>query len=295
MYYKVLPEITEKQYKIMDMIWQFRFMNRHQIQKMFGYKSPRRLNDWLRDLVEKAYLGRIYSHKLLENTKPSIYYLMNNGIILHRYRQFDYDEAEAKDMKKFYEDKKASQTFINHCVNVCTLYQQFMDLDGGDWKYEVWAKNELWASDLSSRGTVDENRERDYIPDLQVQKHKEKDNGDYLFHTYNVELFDYYIPKYALEGKVRKYIQLITSEDNGHFHHADFDHLTVLLILPTQRKATRLKNYIEDQLIYEHNLKYVIFKLTTFEKVMEKGIGAEDIWKTVNDDDEEEEYENNEN
>ena len=164
--YKVLPETTEKQKEIMDMMWKFRFINRHQIQKVFGYKSPRRLNDWLRDLVEKGYLGRIYSRKLLENTKPSIYYLMNNGIILHRYRQFDYDQAEAKDMKKFYDDKKASDIFINHNIAVCTLYQQFEGLTNKTWEYQCLTKNDLWTMDKVNHT----HNEDEYYPDLFIEK-----------------------------------------------------------------------------------------------------------------------------
>ena len=85
MNYRELPDITERQKEIVDLVYQYRFINSKQLQRLFNHKDARRINTWLRDLVEKKYLGRIYSKKLLENTKPAIYYLMNNGIIWARY------------------------------------------------------------------------------------------------------------------------------------------------------------------------------------------------------------------
>lgn len=280
--FKDLPEISKKQSEIIDMVWQFRFINRHQMQKFFKYKSPRRLNEWLGDLVDKGYLGRIYSRKLLENTKPSIYYLMNNAILHCRWNKSNNDPIESKDVKKFYEDKHASQTFISHSINVCTLYQQIKNLTNNTWEYDCWTKNELWTTEITSHPR---NTQITYLPDLCMERTKKTDD-EYIYETFVIELFDYYMPKYALEGKVKRYIELLTSKDSGYFFHDEDEQLTIMLILPTQRKATRLKKYIEDQLIYERNLDYVTFKLTSFDKVLKYGIDAKNIWKTVNEDEE---------
>ena len=287
MHFKVLPEITEKQKEIMDMMWQFRFMNRHQIQKMFNYKDPRRLNEWLRDLVNKGYLGRIYSHKLLENTKPSVYYLMNNGIILHRYRQFDYDEAEAKDMKKYYEDKKASEVFIQHNIAVCHIYQQFMDLNDKTWEYEGWAKNEMWASQLKSKPMDDEYSERSYLPDLQITKSKKPEYD--TWYQINVELYDPQIPWYAIEGKVRKYFEMYTSENITAFQKDPVMPMTIMLIFSNNMKLHHTRRFIEEQLYEYDDTEDLTFKLTTYEKVIEHGVGDEKIWKTVGQNEEDEE------
>lgn len=129
MNFRELPEITERQKEIMDLVYRFRFINRAQLQRYFNHKDARRINTWLRDLVAKGYLGRIYSKKLLENTKPAIYYLSNNGIIHIRYRMgADYgakdEKLEVRQIKKFYEDKNASQSFINHSVALFELFLQ---------------------------------------------------------------------------------------------------------------------------------------------------------------------------
>ena len=105
--YKVLPDTTTKQNEIIDMVWKFRFINRHQVQKFFKYKDPRRLNEWFRDLVSKGYLGRKYSNKLLENTKPAIYHTGINGIRFLK-TQNDYSMDV---IQKLYRDGKREEPF----------------------------------------------------------------------------------------------------------------------------------------------------------------------------------------
>ena len=49
MNYKKLPDISDKQEKIIDYVYQFRFINRHQLQQLFGYKDPKSVNVLLKD------------------------------------------------------------------------------------------------------------------------------------------------------------------------------------------------------------------------------------------------------
>lgn len=71
---------TPKQETIINYIYQFRFLNRIQIQTLMHHKDYKRINAWLKELTEENFLGRIYSKRLLENTKPAIYYLSGKGI-----------------------------------------------------------------------------------------------------------------------------------------------------------------------------------------------------------------------
>ncbi len=285
MNFKKLPEITKKQEEIIGLVWKFRFINRHQLQKHFKYKSPRRLNEWLKDLVEKGYLGRIYSHKLLENTKPAIYFLMNNAIIYCKHHMFrEEDVVEGRDVKKYYEDKHALPIFINHCISICTIYQQFMDLNSKEWDYYGSTRNEMWVDRLHNHRAVDYEGERIYLPDLHVSKSTniEYQDGDhYEMANYVVELFDSYIPQYALEGKARLYIELCTKNRNYYFSLDDSETLTIMLIFTNAKKMGKLKKYIEEKLYWEFKLHDLTFKLAMLNKVMEKGIQDENIWKII--------------
>ena len=148
--YKTLLNITKRQEQIVDLVFKFRFINRHQIQKILNHKDPKRINVWLKDLVEKGYLGRIYSHKLLENTKPAIYYLNNNGILFIKNTKGgeygNHEELEQKYIKKFYQDKNASEIFINHSIFVCQIYIQLKELEKTkkNTEYCILTKTEMW-------------------------------------------------------------------------------------------------------------------------------------------------------
>ena len=58
-----IPYITKKQQEIPLLTYRFRFINSLQIQKFMGHKGKRRTNSWLKDLIEKEYLERIYDPK----------------------------------------------------------------------------------------------------------------------------------------------------------------------------------------------------------------------------------------
>lgn len=283
--YKDIPRITLKQQEIIELIYKFRFSNRHQIQKIMGHKDYRRINAWLKDLVEKKYLGRIYSHKLLENTKPAIYYLDTHGILWckinmgYAYRDND-GEIPAKDMKKFYDDKHASETFRNHCIVLCDIYIQFKDREKEvKCEYEFLTKTELVTL---NKGGDDYEERKAYIPDVYIDKLVQT-KKDVDTSTSCLELFDPHVPKYALQYKVRQYIQLHDEEDWKYLSGLDGQFPTILLILPNQAKLNRLKNYIQELLDESYHVEDLVFKLTTYQKVMEQGVGS-DIWKTVTED-----------
>ena len=44
-----LPKLTPKQQNILVLLYQYRFLNRIQIQTLMGHKDYRRINAWLAD------------------------------------------------------------------------------------------------------------------------------------------------------------------------------------------------------------------------------------------------------
>ena len=279
--YKDLPDITQKQIEIIELVYKFRFMNRHQIQKIMGHKDYRRINAWLKDLVDKKYLGRIYSHKLLENTKPAIYYLDNHAILWCRYNMgYKYrqdDELGTREVKKFYDDKNASETFRNHCLTLCDVYLQYKQREKDiKCEYQYLTKTELWTY---SKTDKDFDEMKQYIPDVFIEKITES-KKDVTSTTFCLELFDSHVPRYALEYKVRQYIKLHDEEDWKRYGGLDEAFPQILFILPNQAKLNKLKNYIQELLSEAYDVEDITFMLTTYKKVMEQGI-SKDIWNTV--------------
>lgn len=279
-YKSSLPHITDKQMEILGLVFKFRFMNRYQIQSLLGHKDPRRVNGQLKDLVEKSYLGRIYSHKLLENTKPAKYFLANNGITWARWNKGgNGNELETKQVKKFYSDKRASEIFINHCIIICELYVQLKDCEKKlPWTYDFSTKTELWIQHQMDEDFKDI---KDYLPDVHITKlPKAKDNE--TFQTFFLELFDAHAPSYFLRYKVNQYISLRGKEDLWDIYSGSkLEYPTVLFILPDSQKLSRLAKYIREQLDKSGDEEDLVFQLTTIQKVNKEGIGNSDIWKSI--------------
>ncbi len=285
MYYKNLPEVTKKQEEIINFIFKFRFANRIQVQKELNHKDARRINAWLKDLVDKKYLGRIYSHKLLENTKPAIYYLENNGIIyVKREKGFQYkspnDELETKQVKKFYDDKKASKTFIEHCICVCNVYLEIKKIEKNrkNISYDFLTKTEIWI-----QKQMEENfwERKVYIPDLYieaVQQTKIKIQIDPFF----LEVFDPQVPRYAIRYKIKKYIQFIEEEIWKNDSLIEDDTPYFLLVISDQRKLRSIKKFIEKELAYSPR-ENIFFALTTIDKAITIST-VKNPWEEINND-----------
>ena len=289
MNFRELPPITRRQEEIVTLIYRFRFINRKQLQRYFKHKDARRINTWLRDLVAKNYLGRIYSYKLLENTKPAIYYLMNNGIIWIRYYIGEYTtndgQLEMKYLKKFYQDRKASEIFVNHCVAVFELYLQLKETDVEDKiEFETQTKTERWI-DKQMDKYEDFDEVKEYIPDLFVEKFTNPLNKDITSSTYFIELFDPHVPMYAIKYRISQYIKLKESEDWKEYAGLDGKFPQVLLIFPHQQKINMLSKVIRELLTRSYSSDGLTILVTTYKKALEQGItNGSRIWQQIKED-----------
>lgn len=291
MNYKQLPTITPKQKDIINLVFKFRFINRHQIQRLFNHKDARRINTWLRDLVSKQYLGRIYSTKLLENTKPAIYFLGNSGIIYIRYNKGEQYRAENeqldfKHMKKFYEDKHASQIFINHCIAISEFYTQLKEVERDSKKdtleYNVETKTEMWITkQLHQYPDEDFNQIKQSIPDLFIEKVKNPEGKNLHIQTFFLELFDPHVPRYAILHKIKQFIKL--REDGPWKQYADMNGKfpTILLIFPHYRKLNLVIERIREELEERYEAEEITLLTTTYQKAIAEKITNNGIWQGV--------------
>lgn len=289
MNYKELPKITGKQKEIVDFVYRFRFINRKQIQKILNHKDPKRINVWLKDLVEKGYLGRIYSHKLLENTKPAIYYLSNNAILWARYEKgmeygAEFEQLDFKYLKKFYEDKHASQTFINHCSDIFDFYIQLKEKEKKNKKveYQITTKTELWITEkLHTYKEGEFENIKEIIPDMYIEKFENPEEEDISSQTFFLQLFDPGVPRYALRYKIDQYIKFNQNDEWKHrFSGLDGKFPILLLIFPNQQKATQIGKYIKKQLDSSYDLEAMTFTLTTYKQAIEDWL-SDNIWTVV--------------
>ena len=181
--------LTPKQNEIVEIVYKFRFVNRHQIQKLLNHKGARRINAWLKELTEYNLLGRIYVNKIPENTKPAIYFLSGAGIRHIKERH----KLELKDVKKFYGDKYASQKFIDHCIFICEFYTKLKVFERTSANgYLFLTKTECYTNELL----------HELKPDLYIVMTKKKKK-----YRYFLDMYYSHVPRYALSYTVKQYIE----------------------------------------------------------------------------------------
>lgn len=104
--------VTKKQQAILTLIYTFRFINSKQIQAFLGHKDHRRINAWLKDLVEKEYVERDFTPVFGTLTKPAVYSLSIKG---RAHIRNTYDNISRKYLERLRDDKNRSKSFRVRC------------------------------------------------------------------------------------------------------------------------------------------------------------------------------------
>lgn len=251
---------TPKQETIINYIYQFRFLNRIQIQTLMHHKDYKRINVWLKELTEANFLGRIYSKKLLENTKPAIYYLSGKGIkFMHERRKIPKEQ-----LKKYYEDKNRSQRFIDHSLFLGDLYLILLSQTAEDEKLKLFTKAQLTDYEYFPHP----------LPDGYIAiESKDKSN----IKRYFLEVFDEGIPRFALKARLKQYVSYAddgeweTNTDNSPFP-------IILLVCPTEAMKKYLHRYIPK--LMEEETVDIRFYLSTREAIRKQDL-EKGVWEKI--------------
>ncbi len=274
-----LPYISPKQKEIMHLIHKFRFLDRIQIQTILKHKDYKRINVWLKDLVEKGYLNRIYERKIPFNIKPAVYFLAPTGVRFVRWN-INYDSAH-----KFYREKERSQEFRNKCSVTANLYidtlrktEQLNGLNFFKTKQEFDEDDEMikpYPDSLISLKTSPAvifdfiNKKIKLTTALNKLKKQVKEKEDYL---YLLEIIGEKVPRFYLRYRVQQYIEY--SDRKGLIAA----HTFVLFILPNELTQKFLLKFIKQRLeetLFEYHLK---FATTTIDELRNNGMIA-GIWR----------------
>lgn len=111
--------ITNKQNTILILLLTFRFLNSKQIQQFLNHKDHRRINGWLKDLVDKEYIERDFKPIYGILTKPAVYFLSPKG---RGYVRDSHWDVSRKYLGRLREDFKRSKAFRTKCQLVADLF-----------------------------------------------------------------------------------------------------------------------------------------------------------------------------
>lgn len=274
-----LPRITNKQQEILELLYQYRFLNRIQIQVLMGHKDKKRISAWLKDLRENHYIEWIYNpDHFAEKTKPAIYFIAINGVRYLKTVQADDDSPwyPLEDVRKRYREHERSQTFIDHsllvadcCINLRTSNtskKTYLFVTEADYGQQYNEYNFLSASELVQ-------------PDICFVK-KEQKGGEAVTTAYLLEIFDATLPRYRLKKRLGNYIEYL-NDNEWQSETGDDEPPIILLVCPKTTDLIygkrRTRGLMADIWDYEDEDRPNI-RFATIEKVKLHGVIGK-IWE----------------
>ncbi len=278
-----LPHITQKQKEIMRLIYKLRFLNRIQIQTIMRHKDYKRINVWLKNLVEKGYLYRIYERKIPLNIKPAVYFLAPTGVRF--VRMFgDYESSH-----KLYREKERSEEFRNKCLAITNLYIDTLqkteklntlnffktkqDISEYDGMIEPYPDSLISLNITPSEIINYLNKKNKLTSNVNTKKRKprQKNQKEYL---YFLELIGDKVPRYYLRYRIQQYIEY--SDRNGPVEPKS----CVLFSCPNELTEKFLVKFIKNKLEETLFDPHLLFFVTTTDQLQSMGIFA-GIWKGI--------------
>lgn len=254
-----MDTITNKQLEILNLIYRFRFLNRTHLQTLLNHKDTNRINIWLKDLANKNILGRIYSTKLKENTKPAIYHLATKSrkILLNQ------EDINEKILKRAYRDKNASQKLIDHCLFTTHFYLLLKEQSQvNNQELHFYTKTDL----------VDHTYLPYHRPDAYIAL---EDKENYI-KRYFLEIIDEGTPRFMLRKKISQYVDYF--DENIWKNRTLHNNPSLLFICPNQYIKDFLNKHIAQ--VLEEETSDLQFFLSLKSDIQVEGIKPS-TWQLV--------------
>ena len=247
--------ITQKQLAILILIYRYRFLNRSHIQKLLNHKDPRRIKTWLKDLTEKQYVHRIYTHTFGANAKPAVYYLALKSRQILKTQP----TCNIQLLERVYTEKTRSERFRSHSMIVADLYIYFQ---------LVTKQNNQTLHFYTSTDVIS----LDYLPSKFLDSYIAIKETHKKTKRYFVTIIDDHTPRFAIRAILRQWCEY--GDENTWQDHTDQPFPQIMLVCPNQSTKKYLFSYINEEELSP------VFLLTTREQVNARGVSGE-IWDEV--------------
>ncbi|HEV7454553.1 MAG TPA: replication-relaxation family protein, partial [Candidatus Saccharimonadales bacterium] len=120
--------LNKNQLHILYLLYKFRFGTTELFVENQNNKISRQyMNVRLRILCEQEYIGRRYDSSYKLGGKSATYHLLSKGIKLLKQRPDDFNPRVLKNIGN---DRRAKDRFINHCLQVFSIYCSLKKLYG---------------------------------------------------------------------------------------------------------------------------------------------------------------------
>lgn len=253
------PNITKKQQEILQLLFQFRFLNRPQIQQFLNHNDRRATNDLLSDLTNKEYIGRIYTETFPEKTKPAVYYVVKGGVKFLKSQGFD-----EKLLHKFYYEDKRSESFIGQSLLLADIYLDLSKRKAIEADFKMAIASDYPSHELSELLG-------DLLPSAYIEQTSQESAEQYFLEILSGISIE------RLRQRIKKYLYFYESNEWEGATSEDFP--VMLLICPDLKTLIYLKRYLKRKLT-EMDAESFIAQLTTIDKFKAHSLTG-DIWEKV--------------
>lgn len=114
--------LNTEQIEILELLYKFRFSSVQLVQEYFKKSSRGLIFSRLKVLEEQGFIAKRFDSSYRIQGKPAAYYLLPAGA--RKLQETRTTEDEEVNIKSIYKDKTVSETFIQHSLNIFTVYNQ---------------------------------------------------------------------------------------------------------------------------------------------------------------------------
>lgn len=238
--------MTKKQQEILDLLFQFRFLQRQHVQRFLRHTNHRRINQWLTQLKESEYIGREYPRAFRLLNEPATYFLAKKGI-----RLFQTQFPQNQRLQTLRRERTVSYRTKNHAFFMADFYLLLRE----------YFDKEYQTSNFYTQA---------YIPHryrIQIIR------PDALLHTHDGLIYFLEFDREqetitTMRQKMKSYLQYYQSNLWRRFAPSFFPCVCVISL--SSKRVSALVTQTE-QLLLEAKRPPMVYKFTTFAQLQAKG------------------------
>jgi hypothetical protein len=178
------------------------------------------MNVRLRILCEQEYIGRRYDSSYKLGGKSATYHLLSKGIKLLKQRPDDFNPRVLKNIGN---DRRAKDRFINHCLQVFSIYCSLKKLYGDELKFFTGSYLKLPNYEYFPQP----------LPDAYISLHQNKTQHFLL------DYFESSAPFFVVKRRVKYYVSY--AEDNLWSKRANYLQYCLFVILTSYGRKLNLR------------------------------------------------------
>lgn len=238
-------KLNTGQLEVLKLLYKFRFGSNDLFAQYFGKKDRSFVYKRLSILLEQGLIAKRFEGSYRLRGKPAAYYLTPAGA-----RKLQEAGSTVVNIKAIYKDGSTSEQFVDHCLGIFAIRNQFKSQYGDDLKF-------FTKADLNRR-------EFDYFPQPLPAAYIQLKVGNEEKQFF-LELFHDAQPLFAVTKRIKQYIDYAEEAD---WVVTETALPTILIVCASESLAKQMQKRTQKALNDSWSEDEVVFALTTIAEQM---------------------------